>query len=201
MIDDGYCSADLFYNAGNASYRINDIGMAIWCYEKAIAIKPNKIYIDNLTLANNRIKTPIASINDIFFLRWWRSAYMLFSANAWSILALIFFLTGMSLLILKQVKPSFKISYPIIPVMLSCTVASLFFMFVRMYNDTYRYYAIVMKPKTEFFPESKKSKLILSEGIKVRVVRSWNHTSGSSISVILPDGRRGTTNPSKLKKL
>lgn len=44
MIDDGYCSSDLFYNTGNAYYRLNKIGLAIWCYEKAITIQPEKLY-------------------------------------------------------------------------------------------------------------------------------------------------------------
>ena len=66
MLNDGYCSPDLYYNAGNAYYRTNQVGLAIWCYKKAIQIHPEKNYIDNLALANKRIREPIEKINEIF---------------------------------------------------------------------------------------------------------------------------------------
>ena len=36
MIQDGYCHPALYYNAGNAYYRTNQIGMAVWCFKKAL---------------------------------------------------------------------------------------------------------------------------------------------------------------------
>lgn len=41
VVSEGYHSAELYYNLGNAHYRNGEIGKAIWAYESALKIKPD----------------------------------------------------------------------------------------------------------------------------------------------------------------
>ena len=51
----GYENADIYYNLGNAYYRMHHIGQAIWAYQNALYLNPrNKDFIHNLSLANAR---------------------------------------------------------------------------------------------------------------------------------------------------
>ena len=55
LINKGYITDDLYYNMGNASYRMGDISTAIWFYKKAILLsKYNNNAKDNLNLLVNK---------------------------------------------------------------------------------------------------------------------------------------------------
>jgi tetratricopeptide (TPR) repeat protein len=206
MIHDGYCYADLFYNAGNAYYRLNKIGLAIWSYEKALKIQENKNYTDNLLLAKKRIKEPIDEVNDIFFIRWWKNLYQLLSPNTWAVLALVLFLISFSLLFLKKLKSSFSVSGWMTSLLFLISGFSLLMSLIGSYNETYHYQAIVIEPKTLFTYASKKEPVFISEGIKVDLVDispKMNRTNGEANYVIvkLPDGQTGRIDRKSIKKI
>lgn len=205
MINDGYCSADLFYNAGNAYYRLNRIGLAIWCYEKAVGIHRDKNYVENLALAKKRIREPIDEIPEIFFIRWWESAYRLFSANTWAVLALTWFLLAMSGLFLN--KFNIRISMPAWLKYGAFTLSlyCLFMLMVRAYNDACHFNGIIIEAKTLCTFQNKKEPIFLSEGIKIKVVElhpeSTRSTGTPKVAVKLPDGRNGLIDRRALLKL
>ena len=52
--------ADLYYNLGNAYYRLGDVGYAVWAYEKGLQFEPRNNDIKyNLDLTNTRVKDRI----------------------------------------------------------------------------------------------------------------------------------------------
>lgn len=197
MIDDGYCSSDLYYNTGNAYYRLNKIGMAIWCYEKAITIKPEKNYIDNLALAKQRIKEPIESVNEIFFIRWWQNLYQLFSVNKWAILALSLFSVALLLLFLKRLKHNFNIPSLGMQILFGLSAYSLLMLFVATYHQKYHYRAVVIESKTLLTNEKQKEPMFVNEGIVVTLIKN----EGERVLVKLPDGREGKLSRKSLKKI
>ena len=68
ILTDGWESNNLYYNLGNAYFRQNMIGQAIWAYNKALKINPrNSDVIHNLEIVNARIKDRII-LPDEFFL-------------------------------------------------------------------------------------------------------------------------------------
>jgi len=72
--DEGYSSADLYYNLANAHFRNKDIASAILYYEKAKKMKPNDAdIIHNLGVANSRITDKIEQLPVIFYKRWWNN--------------------------------------------------------------------------------------------------------------------------------
>jgi tetratricopeptide (TPR) repeat protein len=85
-------SSELFYNIGNAYFKLNEVGQAILYYERALLIDPeNKAIQDNLTLAQMRITKPIPQLELIFFQRWWHSLLQLMGTNGWALMAFIAF--------------------------------------------------------------------------------------------------------------
>ena len=53
LIGEGYISANLYYNLGNAYYRNKETGKAIWAYEKALKIDPSHQHAkENLEFTN-----------------------------------------------------------------------------------------------------------------------------------------------------
>ncbi len=205
MLNDGYCHADLYYNAGNAYYRLNKIGLAIWSYEKALQLQDTKNYNDNLALAKKRIKEPIEKVNDIFFIRWWESMYGFFTANVWAVLALVFFLLSFLQLFIKKVKPQIRFSPAITNILFAVSGYCLLMMMVNSYNQAYHYKAIIIEPKTLFLASSKKEPVFLSEGVEVKVIdRNISSTPTGGLNYImvkLPDGRIGRINHNSIKKL
>jgi tetratricopeptide (TPR) repeat protein len=205
MIYDGYCYADLYYNAGNAYYRLNKIGLAIWNYKKALQLQYNKNYSDNLSLAKKRIREPIENVQDIFFIRWWQGMYQLFTVNTWALFALTFFLLSFLLLFIKKIKTSFTSPQRITAILFALSGYSLCMMTAGAYNDTYHYCGIVIEPKTLCTLSTKKEPIFVSEGIEVKVIETNITTKTSAncnyILVQLPDGREGLIDKKSIKKI
>lgn len=74
IVGQGYVSAGLFFNLGNAYYRSGGIARAILSYERAAKLDPGDPDIEfNLRLANLRIIDRIDPIPELFLLSWLRS--------------------------------------------------------------------------------------------------------------------------------
>jgi len=205
MINDGYCYADLFYNAGNAYYRINKIGLSIWCYEKALKVHYDRNYAENLELAKTRIREPIPGIEDIFFIKWWKSLYGFFSVNKWAVLALSSFLIAFFILFLKKLRGHLYVPKRLIQSLFAVSGYSLFMTLAAAYQQTYNYSGIIIEPQTLIRFQSKKEPIFISEGIKVQVVNDHlknSKTGGADyIMVELPDGREGMIDRKSFKRL
>lgn len=65
---------DLYYNLGNAYYRMGEVGFAVWAYEKGLQFDPrNKDIKHNLELVNARVKDRIEVPEGFVLLDWYRS--------------------------------------------------------------------------------------------------------------------------------
>ena len=89
VLDSGYQSAVLYYNLGNAYYRLDELGLAILNYERALRMKPNMTDAkQNLELANIRIEDDITPLPELFVKRWVRNITAWFSPTGWRIVVL-----------------------------------------------------------------------------------------------------------------
>lgn len=90
---------DIYYNLGNAYYKIDNIPAAILNYERALKLKPdNEDAIFNLAMANKKTVDKIESLPELFIGSTWRSLVTSRTVNGWAtycisliFLALIFF--------------------------------------------------------------------------------------------------------------
>jgi tetratricopeptide (TPR) repeat protein len=84
-------SKELFYNLGNAYFRLNQIGLSVLNYERALRLSPADAEIQqNLTVARARVSDEIEPITNVFFIRWWQTLRHAFPSDTWSIFGLFF---------------------------------------------------------------------------------------------------------------
>lgn len=92
VIDNGMESAGVYFNLGNAYFKMNNLPSAILYYEKAKKLKPNDEDINtNLEIANSRIVDKIENVPEIFYKRWWKILLYTFSVDQWGVISLISF--------------------------------------------------------------------------------------------------------------
>ena len=83
----GAKTASVYYNLGNAHYRLNSLAPAILNYERAHRLSPNDKDINaNLALANSKIPDKMEGVPELFFKRWWISFLLLLDVQRWSII-------------------------------------------------------------------------------------------------------------------
>ena len=89
VLDEGYHSAELYYNLGNSFYKQNQIPSAILYYEKAKKLAPtDEDIVYNLGIANSMIADKIEKVPVLFYQHWWDYFYNLFDADTWTIISL-----------------------------------------------------------------------------------------------------------------
>ncbi len=84
VLNQGYESAELYYNLGNAYYRKGNLGYAILNFERALKLSPGDEDIQhNLALANSRTIDRINTLPDFFIFQWWESFLALLTFSGW----------------------------------------------------------------------------------------------------------------------
>ncbi len=92
IIDQGYHSAAVYYNMGNAYYKLRKYPHAILYYEKAMKLDPSNDDIKhNLQLANTLIIDKIDPVPVFFLKKWWTNFYNLLPADTWAWISVILF--------------------------------------------------------------------------------------------------------------
>ncbi len=88
VIQNGYESAEVYYNLGNAFFKQNKIAAAILNYEKAKKLEPNDENINfNLKIANSRIVDKIETVPELFYMQWWNSLIYALTVDQWGMLS------------------------------------------------------------------------------------------------------------------
>lgn len=203
VIDSGYQVADLYFNAGNAYYKSNQIGMAVYSFEKALHLRPGDEGIEhNLFLANQRVSNNIEALPLLFFERWWLQLQQLHSARGWAIGSIVWFWLLCGGIILYFFMPGMRKSY----IRWSVAAVGVFFiayfsMAAWMQNKAYNNStAIVIQRsvKVKSAPdEGSKDLFEVKEGVKVEVLDGTKDFS----KVQLADGKTGWMPVGGLKKL
>jgi tetratricopeptide (TPR) repeat protein len=86
VTDKGYTSAELYYNLGNAYFKLNDVAASILYYEKAKRLDPrNEDILFNLALAKSRTIDRIEPVPELFYVTWWKQLKNLLSPDNWAI--------------------------------------------------------------------------------------------------------------------
>lgn len=179
----GLCSAELYYNLGNAYYREGQMGRAILNYERALRLKPNMGDArDNLALAESRTTDRIAKLPQLFVVRWYDALRTKVTPRTWRVVWLVLLaLTGAAVVMFRmgrsaaQRKAGFGTG--IAAVVLLAVASLLLIASERRYNAHAE--AIVMEQAltVKGSPEQQSvDKLLLHEGTKVVILdslRGW----------------------------
>ncbi|GAP72728.1 BatD protein [Candidatus Symbiothrix dinenymphae] len=85
-------SADVYYNLGNAYYRLNKVAPAILNYERAVLLNPgDKDARFNLEIAKLKTVDEIVSLDGFFLFEWWESLQNWRTTNQWCSIGIFFF--------------------------------------------------------------------------------------------------------------
>lgn len=180
----GYQNAALYYNMGNAFYRIGNTAAAVLYYERALFKDPlNRRIKDNLSLAQARVVLPVAPSEPVFFISWWNSFVLLVAPYVWAWCMFLCFL-GILWLIYRKIKEKEGLDF--MGRWMSLSLAGFVFCGILFYagyqarNHTDK--AVVMVDNTPFFTRPGDSQSIgqLPEGSVVTIQSrkdGWYHVS------------------------
>jgi len=188
-------SPEIYYNLGNAYYRLDDIPHAILSYERALLLSPGDADIKfNLQMARSKTIDKIVPESEMFFVTWYRSLVNLASVDGWARMALISLALAVVLALLYLFSDPVwlrKIGFFGAVFVLVCFVLSNVFAYSQKQELQYRRGAIVMESaaSVKSTPASNGTDLfILHEGTKVTItddsMRDWKE-------VRVADGKQG----------
>ena len=84
-------SANLYFNLGNAHYKLNNVGPSIYYYEKAAQLSPlDRDIKTNLSFAENSRIDAIEPLPKTIFSKWHKTISSLLSFNGWAWVAVLF---------------------------------------------------------------------------------------------------------------
>lgn len=93
LTKDGYNSADLYYNLGNAYYKAGENAQAILNYERALLYAPNDADLKtNLEIAKLKTVDKIDPVEKIFIYNWIDSVRNMNTSNQWAAIAVVAFI-------------------------------------------------------------------------------------------------------------
>ncbi len=96
ILSKGIESAELYYNLGNAYFRLKEIPKAILSYERAKLLSPEDDDINyNLNLVNSYIVDKVNPLPEFIVLTWVKSVIRKFSVNQWSVFSLSLFVISL----------------------------------------------------------------------------------------------------------
>ena len=197
-------SASLYYNLGNAHYKLNNIGPSIYYYEKALQLSPNDNEIkNNLSFAENTRVDAIDPLPKTIFYKWYHRISSILTFEGWAI-AVVAFSTSFVLLFLlyyfsySEGKKRLFFTTSILSIIL---LGMAFSMAFSTYNDAKKNRpAIIFSESIEVRDApslGSKTSFTLHEGTKVQVIEI--ETDWARIEIA--NGKDGWIPLSDLKEL
>ncbi len=177
LLQAGNTSVEVYFNLGNANYKLNNIPAAILNYERARKLEPSDPdIVHNLHLARAATVDEIDELPQLFLWTWIEALRDLFRADTWTITFLIsLWLAGLGFVVLLLFK-NFGARRPVmfLAILLTCTSLLLGFLaFERHQAETGRNAAIILSPSVyvKSAPQSAgKDVFILHEGTRVEIL-------------------------------
>jgi len=101
VLEDGKHSADLYFNLGNAYYKLEKLGPSVFYYEKGLQVDPkNKDIQNNLKYAQQATIDEIIPVSQNNISQTFNSLVQTFSSNTWAVLAVLASILAASLFLM-----------------------------------------------------------------------------------------------------
>ncbi|MCG2417452.1 tetratricopeptide repeat protein [Aequorivita sp. F47161] len=204
ILDKGEHSAELYFNLGNAQYKLNQIGPSVYYYEKALQLSPNDSDIkNNLAFAENARIDSIEPLPQTVFSKWYKSIAGVFTFNGWAILAVIFSILFVALFLFYYFAYTEKRKRLLFASSMFAgifLVTSLTMAFVTYSDFTKKQPAIIFASEIEVKTEPSMGSSVaftLHEGTKVQI----SAQDGNWYRITLADGKDGWIPATDLKQL
>ena len=202
LSDEGWASAELFYNLGNACFKNHDIKSAILYYERAKRLAPTDEAIDfNLNLSRSLIFDKVEAVPELFLITWGKAIRDQMTVRAWSWWSIWSFVAMLALGLLFLFVRRMNVRRLALGLSLVCFVLSIMSFtlgYLQKSNIERTDEAIVFAPSVTIksSPDDSGNNLfILHEGIKVRI----EDQIGEWCEVRIADGNKGWMRISDLR--
>lgn len=204
ILENGKHSAALYYNLGNAYYKLNKIAPSIYYYEKALLLTPNDPEIrENLAFAQNMTLDAIDKLPETGFTRLYNNAREWMSFDQWSYTAvafmILFVLSYLAFYFLRYAGQK-RIAFITSIAALFLALISLVIAFMLYSDFNTQDPAIVFSGEVvvRSEPNERSSQaFLLHEGTKVEVLDKLNDYR----KIRLPDGKTGWLPATDIKLL
>jgi tetratricopeptide (TPR) repeat protein len=194
ILENGQHSAALYYNLGNAYYKMNQIAPSIYYYEKALLLQPHDAEIqNNLRYAQNMTLDAIDEIPETGISKIKNNIVGLFSFDQWARLAVVFVILFVLCYIAFyyfRYSSRKRIAFVASIISLLFAIVSVIFAFFQKKGFDADQPAIVFSSEVAIRSEpNERSQEIfkLHEGAKVNVLESLNNFD----KIRLSDGKTG----------
>ena len=203
ILINGNHSSDLYFNLGNAYYKVDSLASAIYYYEKGLKFYPNNAdLIQNLQYLNNLIINNIDPVNVDVLSNKANYIYNYFSLHYWSILCIILGTVSSFLFLLYYFSRSSKIkriTFMLFVLSYIMTSSILFISFQNYNSRTDFQYAIVFDQSIDVNLEPNSNSEVLFkiyEGTKLEIIEDFVN---DWLKIKLRDGQIGWIIKNKLK--
>lgn len=194
LMEEGYQSSALYYNLGNAYYKLDEIPSAILFYERAYKLNPGDEDIAvNLKFANMKIADKIEAVPEFFLAKWWKGFILFFPLKVLSVFAVVSLLAGFILLIVYLLSTVFmvkKVSFysGIVFLVLGFVVMGLLQAQQNYFGESRQAIVFSGTVSVKSGPEkSLKTLFVVHEGLKVDIQQKENDW----VKIVLPNGAIG----------
>lgn len=204
ILDKEEHSSNLYFNLGNAHYKMNNVGPSIYYYEKALQLDPLDGDIKtNLAFAENARIDAIEPLPKTIFSKWYTSLSGILSFNGWAWTAVVLSMLFVSFFLLyyfsgsERKKRLLFVGSVLSLLVLLVSLAMAFQMYGDAMNDKP---AIIFAESSEVKSEPNMGSEIaftLHEGTKVQIIEQDDNW----VRIELIDGKDGWIPASDLKGL
>lgn len=204
ILENGKHSSELYFNLGNAYYKLNQIAPSIYNYEKALLLSPNDAEIkNNLSYAQNMTLDAIETLPETGLAKIYKSMTEIMSFDEWSYTAVVFMILFALLYIAFyyfRYATQKRIAFISSIAALFISMGSATFAFVQ-YNDFKSDQpAIVFSSEVQIKAEPNQRSeqiFILHEGTKVNVLEELNEWK----KIKIVDGKTGWVTSESIRLL
>ena len=204
IIEKGEHSENLYFNLGNAYYKVNDIANSIFYYEKALKLNPkNKDVLNNLAFSQNMLIDKIEKLPTNQVSEFLNSISETLNVKQWitlGITLLYLFLLTFILYFFSSKSVLKKNYFKIFSILFLLSLISIFVGLNKFEKQKSYFEAIIFENKIDFRTEPNyRSEILfnLHEGTKVVIIEELNDWA----LVEIVDGNKGWIELQSIKKI
>ena len=174
--------SEVYYNLGNAYFKLDSLGVAAWAYTKAHLISPrNEDIRYNLNFVNKKLFGDIRLPNKFFLQKFYNRISNTFTLKEWIFIGSLGILLFSIFNFLRKILLSKKILYSYVNLILLTLVLFINILIFNKYTSTKNKEAILVSRSSKLFSEPFSSSgtvlLVVNEGQRLEVIEEMDQWS------------------------
>ncbi|WP_026913821.1 SH3 domain-containing protein [Christiangramia portivictoriae] len=204
ILKDGEASAELYYNLGNAHYKLNNVAPSIYYFEKALQLEPkDEDILNNIEFARNMAIDDIDEVEETGLSASFDRMIANYSASGWAVFAIAFSVIFVILFLLYYISRNSLKKRVFLGLaslsLLACIITVVFAFQQETFVENNRY-AIIFEEVVEVRDEPNlrgEASYELHEGTKAKVLENFQEWSRIQLS----NGAQGWVQTQNIRKL